>query len=183
MKINWFCPLPPARTSIADDYLVGILPSLSKQCELTLWTDQGNWDRNLESSQQFGATIRSELVGPTCISADVTFYNIGNNHLFHASIWQVSRRHPGIVVLHDLRVHNFFDSLYRGQWRDVAGYLAQMKRYYGEQGLRDGEQNSSTPVGEHRLHDRALPAHGPRSRKLSGRAWSTRRKRSSKSKR
>ena len=24
MKINWFCPLPPARTSIADDYLAGM---------------------------------------------------------------------------------------------------------------------------------------------------------------
>src|SRR4029079_9620213 len=58
------------------------------------------------------------------------------NHLFHASIWQVSRRHPGIVILHDLRVHNFFDSLYRAQWRDTAGYFAQMKRCYGDEGLR-----------------------------------------------
>lgn len=140
MKINWFCPLPPARTSIADDYLVGILPLLSKQCEVTLWTDQDNWDRNLERL----ATVRH--FDPNRISwvdlhrADVTFYNIGNNHLFHAAIWQVSRRHPGIVVLHDLCVHNFFDSLYRGQWRDVAGYLAHMKQYYGDQGLRDAKE-------------------------------------------
>src|SRR5678816_1438011 len=73
---------------------------------------------------------------PELHRADITFYNIGNNHRFHASIWQVSRQHPGIVILHDLRVHNFFDSLYRAQWRDVAGYLAQMKHYYGDEGLR-----------------------------------------------
>jgi hypothetical protein len=48
MKINWFCPLPPAKTSIADDYLAGILPSLNRHCELTLWTDQSSWDRELE---------------------------------------------------------------------------------------------------------------------------------------
>ena len=87
MKINWFCPLPPAKTSIADDYLIGILPSLSKRTELILWTDQSSWDPKLEKV----ATVRR--YDPQRLSwldlnyADVTFYNIGNNHLFHASIW------------------------------------------------------------------------------------------------
>ena len=136
MKINWFCPLPPAKTSIADDYLVGILPSLTKHAEVKLWTDQSNWDRSLENF----ATVRSydprRINWPDLHHADVTFYNIGNNHLFHAAIWQVSRQHPGIVILHDLRVQNFFESLYRGHWRDQAGYLAHMQRYYGNDGLR-----------------------------------------------
>ena len=139
MKINWFCPLPPAKTSIADDYLAGILPSLSTNSELTLWTDQSSWalnDRRLENY----ATVRTydprRISWPELHRADATFYNIGNNHLYHASIWEVSRRHPGIVVLHDLRVHNFFDSLYRGRWRDPAGYFREMHRYYGDEGLR-----------------------------------------------
>jgi glycosyltransferase involved in cell wall biosynthesis len=136
MKINWFCPLPPAKTSIADDYLAGILPSLSRQCELILWTDQNNWSRKLEDFASVRHYDPYAIHWPDLHRADVTFYNIGNNHLFHAAIWQVSRRHPGIVILHDLRVHNFFDSLYRGQWRDVPGYLAQMRRYYGDEGLR-----------------------------------------------
>ena len=136
MKINWFCPLPPAKTSIADDYLVGILPSLSKQCELTLWTDQSSWDSGLEKVAKVRRYDPHRLSWLDLNYAGATFYNIGNNHLFHASIWQVSRQHPGIVVLHDLRVHNFFESLYRGQWRDLAGYLAEIKRYYGDDGLR-----------------------------------------------
>ena len=140
MKINWFCPLPPAKTSIADDYLVGILPSLSRHSELTLWTEQNSWDRNLEKFAAVRSYDPRRMSWPELNQADVTFYNIGNNHLFHSSIWQVSRQHPGIVILHDLRVHNFFDSLYRGQWRDLAGYLAQMKRYYGDEGLRDAKE-------------------------------------------
>lgn len=136
MKINWFCPLPPAKTSIADDYLVGILPALSKHAELTLWTDQSNWDRDLENLARVRSYDPRRMNWPELHHADATFYNIGNNHLFHTSIWQVSRQHPGIVILHDLRVHNFFESLYRGQWRDTAGYLAQMKRCYGSAGLR-----------------------------------------------
>src|SRR5687768_5949320 len=136
MNINWFCPLPPARTSIADDYLVGILASLSKQAELTLWTDQSNWDKNLQTVAEVRRYDPRRIPWPELHRAEATFYNIGNNHLFHASIWQVSRQHPGIVILHDLRVQNFFESLYRGQWRDPAGYLAHMKRYYGDEGLR-----------------------------------------------
>ena len=121
MKINWFCPLPPAKTSIADDYLAGILPSLSNHCDLTLWTDQGNWDRQIERYAPVRTYNPRRIDSPELHRADVSFYNIGNNHLFHAAIWQVSRVHPGIVVLHDLRVQNFFDSLYRGQWRDTEG--------------------------------------------------------------
>lgn len=136
MKINWFCPLPPAKTSIADDYLVGILPALSKNSELTLWTDQNNWDRGLESVARVRSYDPRRMNWPELHHADVTFYNIGNNYLFHTSIWQVSQQHPGIVILHDLRVQNFFESLYRGQWRDTAGYLVQMKRCYGDAGLR-----------------------------------------------
>jgi glycosyltransferase involved in cell wall biosynthesis len=140
MKINWFCPLPPAKTSIADDYLVGILPSLAKHAEVTLWTDQDDWHRKLEQFARVRSYDPRRMSWPELHHADVTFYNIGNNHLFHASIWQVSRQHPGIVILHDLRVHNFFESLYRGQWRDTAGYLAQMKRYYGDEGLRAADR-------------------------------------------
>jgi len=146
MKINWFCPLPPARTSVADDYLVGILPSLSKHAELTLWTDQDNWDRSLEKLAAIRHFDPNRISWVDLQQADVIFYNIGNNYVFHASIWQVSRRHPGIVVLHDLCLHNFFDSLYRGQWRDVSGYLAHMKQYYGEQGLRDAKEFVSSSV-------------------------------------
>ena len=140
MKINWFCPLPPAKTSIADDYLVGIVPSLSKHAEVTLWTDQDNWHRKLEQFARVRSYDPRRMSWPELHHADVTFYNIGNNHLFHASIWQVSRQHPGTVILHDLRVHNFFESLYRGQWRDTAGYLAQVKRYYGDEGFRAADQ-------------------------------------------
>jgi glycosyltransferase involved in cell wall biosynthesis len=135
MKINWFSPLPPAKSSVAGDYLVGILPALSRDAEVILWTDQNTWDSSLEKL----ATVRrfrpERMSWPDLNYADVSFYNIGNNYLFHTSIWQVSRQHPGIVILHDLRVHNFFESLYRGQWRDVDGYLSQIKRYYGNEGL------------------------------------------------
>src|SRR5205085_8262168 len=60
--------------------------------------------------------------------------------LFHGAIWQVSRRHSGIVVLHDIRLHHFFDGLYRVAWRDLPAYLNAMQFYYGEEGARDAAE-------------------------------------------
>jgi glycosyltransferase involved in cell wall biosynthesis len=133
-KMNWFSPLPPARTGIAD-YTFGILAELSHRAEVTLWTDRAGWDPALEQY----ATVRhyqpDRVDWVEVNRAGLSFYNIGNNHLHHASIWQVSRQSPGVVILHDARLHDFFESLYRGHWRDEAGYLAQIEKHYGEEGL------------------------------------------------
>src|SRR5262245_26617916 len=134
MRVNWFSPLPPAKTGIAD-YTLGILPTLSKHVEVTLWTDQTSWDPVLEKYARIKPYKPERMPWPEFNQAELSFYNLGNNHLFHASIWQVSQRAPGIIVLHDFRLHDFFDSLYRRQWRDQRGYLRQMETYYGETGL------------------------------------------------
>ena len=134
MRINWFSPLPPARTGIAD-YTFGILPELSRRTEVTLWTDRNGWDPALEQYAAVRHYQPDRVDWVELNRAELSFYNIGNNHLHHASIWQVSRQSPGVVVLHDGRLHDFFESLYRGQWRDEAGYLAQIEKHYGAEGL------------------------------------------------
>lgn len=156
MKINWFSPLPPARTGIAD-YTFGILPELARRAEVTLWTDRTLWDPELEKY----ATVR--LYRPHAIDwvevnrADLGFYNVGNNHLHHASIWRVSRQSPGIVILHDTRLHDFFESLYRGQWRDEAGYLALIEKHYGKEGLRASTEFVSVRHGDFDLMAQRFP--------------------------
>ncbi|HVQ36947.1 MAG TPA: glycosyltransferase [Pyrinomonadaceae bacterium] len=133
MKLNWFSPLAPAKTGIAD-FLSGILPELSKRARLTLWTDQTVWDRSIENFAPVRTYQLDHMPWVELNGADLNIYNLGNNHLFHGSIWQVARRQPGAVILHDLRLHEFFDSLYRHQWQDTDGYLAQMETHYGEEG-------------------------------------------------
>lgn len=135
MKLNWFSPLPPARTGIGD-YTFGILPELSSRAEVTLWTDRAGWDPELENYAQVRHYQPNRVDWIEVNRAELSFYNIGNNHLHHASIWQVSRQSPGIVILHDVRLHDFFESLYRGQWRDQDGYLALIEKHYGEEGLQ-----------------------------------------------
>jgi len=170
MKLNWFSPLPPAATDIAH-FTMRVLPALSQRADVTLWTV-------LQAGASGGASVEAlskladiRTFDPNRVPwedlnrADACIYNIGNNPVFHGAIWQVARRHAGIVILHDTRLHNFFDGLYRVQWRDLAGYLEVMNFYYGEEGLRDGadcyrnearnikEMSERYPLTEHALEN------------------------------
>lgn len=138
MRLHWFSPLPPAKTGIAA-YTARLLPALCQQGEITLWTDQETWDRHLEDYAEVRPYQLARMPWVELNRGHVSIYHVGNNPLFHGAIWQVSRRHPGIVVLHDLRLQDFFAGLYREHWHDREGYVRAMTRYYGERGGRDAE--------------------------------------------
>ena len=140
MKINWFSPLPPARTDIAH-YTARILPALAREAEVTLWTHQGDWDGALETDARVRRIDLRRPPWPELNGAEVNFYNIGNNPLYHGAIWQTSLLQPGIVVLHDFRLHHFFDGIYRAQRRDLKGYMTVMGFYYGEEGRRAARES------------------------------------------
>jgi glycosyltransferase involved in cell wall biosynthesis len=139
MKLNWFSPLPPASTDIAH-YTTRVLAALSERARVCLWTDARRWDESLERHAEVRFFQPDSIRWEEVNQAAMSIYHIGNNPLFHGAIWQVSRRHPGIVVLHDERLHHFFDGLYRVEWRDLRAYLAVMERYYGAEGRRAGEE-------------------------------------------
>lgn len=131
MKVNLFSPLPPARSGIAD-YLWSILPHLRELADVTLWTIQNDWEARLEKYcrvKKVGDRIWEELH-----QADMTIYNIGNSAEFHGEIWDISRRHPGVVVLHDLSLQHLFAGTLLHYQNNVDAYLQVMGRYYGEDG-------------------------------------------------
>jgi len=114
-----------------------VLPELAKQAEVTLWTDQREWEPVPEELAEVRPYRIEKVPWVELNRADVNIYQIGNNPLFHGAIWRVSQMHAGVVVLHDFRLHHFFDGLYRVAWRDLNSYLAVMEAYYGEEGRRD----------------------------------------------
>lgn len=106
-----------------------------------MWTDQRDWDATLEEQVEVRAFRLERMPWAELNRADACIYQIGNNPLFHGSIWQISRLHAGVVVLHDLHLHHFFDGLYRVKWRDLDSYLAVMEAYYGGEGRRDAAES------------------------------------------
>ena len=135
MKLNWFSPLLPASTDIAH-YTRRVLPALAARAEVVLWTDSEDWDNSIEEFARVRRYKPERVEWAELNRADMNIYQIGNNPLFHGSIWQVAQKSPGIIVLHDFRLHHFFDGLYRVQWRDLHAYLREMDFYYGEEGRR-----------------------------------------------
>ena len=61
-------------------------------------------------------------------------YNLGNNPVFFAQTWFLNQFKPGIVILHDTKLHHFFEGVYREQLRDEKRYLDLMQEYYGALG-------------------------------------------------
>ena len=104
LKINWFSPIPNASTEIAQ-YTARLLPFLSRCADLAIYTAQSQW--NVQNNPVISYTPQScpwrDLNG-----ADANVFHIGNNSRFYSEIWEVTRRHAGIVVLHDYVVQHLF---------------------------------------------------------------------------
>ncbi|HEY1859534.1 MAG TPA: glycosyltransferase [Gemmataceae bacterium] len=138
MKLNWFSALPPARTDIAH-YTARVLPALTARADVTLWTDQSNWDRSLERYAAVRSFQHATISWPQVHRGGLCVYNIGNSAEFHGATWEIGRQNPGVVILHDLCLQHLFASVYLEQRRDRGGYLAAMQRYYGLQGAKDAD--------------------------------------------
>ena len=139
MKINWFSPLPAARTGIAL-YTELLIPVLQKRADLTLWTEQGEWDGRLQMEARVRQFDPQRPPWSELNQADLTFYNMGNNCQYHKGIWEVSRRHAGIVILHDVCLHHFFAGLYVNERKDHEEYRRIMAHYYGDAGRHAASQ-------------------------------------------
>jgi len=138
MRLNWFSPLPPAKTEIGH-FTARILPALTKQARVTIWTNQSRWDPRLNNYAAVHRYRAGSVPWPEINRADLSIYNLGNNPLFHGAIWEISQRHPGVVVLHDYNLQEFFYSLYLDPANDLNAYLVQMEYSYGTQGRVDAE--------------------------------------------
>ena len=107
MKINWFSPLPPAKTEIAN-YTLRILPYLHEKSDVTLWTNQEEWNQELEKYAPVKQYQLDKMPWFELNQGDINIYHIGNNATFHGDIWGISRQSPGLVILHDYKLQDFF---------------------------------------------------------------------------
>ncbi|HEV3474609.1 MAG TPA: glycosyltransferase [Actinomycetota bacterium] len=87
-SIVWLSPTPPARTGVAT-YSSAVLSGLRATRALA--------GHRLASPWPLPGTV-FDLVG----AANLPVYHVGNNAEFHADIYRLALRYPGLVVLHDL---------------------------------------------------------------------------------
>ncbi len=121
LRVNWFSPLPPTKSGIASDFTAPLVKELASLSDLTLWTSQAGWDQGLECHTPVRYFSSKDYAFAEFEAPAVNIYHLGNNP-FHAEIYKLSRRIPGVVVLHETNLLMFFSGLFR----DVHGGVAEM---------------------------------------------------------
>ena len=134
MKLNLFSPLPPTRSEIARQ-ATNLLPLLAQKAEVVVWSSERHWHPEAEAH----ATVRFYDAGHPpwreINEADATFYQIGNDPRYHHAIWRISQQHPGIVILHDLKLQHFFSGLvFHELGLNRRQYLELVERHHGARG-------------------------------------------------
>lgn len=153
LKINWFSPLLPAHSGIAY-YAAQILPILASRHEVIAWTDQEQVAPDLSGIVQVASYHRDNPPWRALNDADVSIYHLGNQGAIHGGIWQVSRQHAGIVVLHDLCLHDFFAMVFLRLQENPEAYLGALERWYGPQGRHAGEAFRTGGIGAEAMAQR-----------------------------
>lgn len=148
LKVNWFSPLPPARTGISSHYTAPLLPFLARECRLTLWSDQASVAAEIGEI----APIRRYSAGalsPSDFEPDaINVYQIGNNDM-HANIYAVASRFPGIAVVHDPNLFDLFRYLRDRKSITPTEFSGALQVAHGIAGRRAGEMFfESTPPAE-----------------------------------
>jgi len=89
MRVAWFSPLPPVRSGIAA-YSAEVLPRLTAHFDIECFTET--------SAHDFVWSARRRAY-------DLVVYQLGNAP-FHDYMWAYLVAYPGLVVLHDARLHH-----------------------------------------------------------------------------
>ncbi len=130
LTLNVFSPLPPAPTEIANNTAATLGP-LGARAEVRLWTAAADWRlppiRGV-SVHRYGPGLPP---GRALNAADANIYHLGNNAQFHQPIHRVARAAPGVVVLHDVKLQQFFAAYGAHPGTDRDWYVDAMARAHG----------------------------------------------------
>jgi 2-polyprenyl-3-methyl-5-hydroxy-6-metoxy-1,4-benzoquinol methylase/glycosyltransferase involved in cell wall biosynthesis len=140
MHLAYFSPLGPQPSGIAD-YSEELVPYLSAAgARVTLFVDGF---RPSNDSLAASLPVRDYRRDPSALeslgSFDAALYHVGNDHRYHAGIYDVMRARPGVAVFHDYALQDFFLGLARER-RDLRIYLDELEACHGARAAREAEE-------------------------------------------
>jgi 2-polyprenyl-3-methyl-5-hydroxy-6-metoxy-1,4-benzoquinol methylase/glycosyltransferase involved in cell wall biosynthesis len=139
-KLAYFSPLRPQASGISD-YSEELLPHLAGAADITLFVD-GFHPVNSELTSRFEVCDyrrqRSSL--RRLEEFDAVVYHMGNDHRYHAGILDAMQTRPGVVVLHDFALQDFFLGLARDRNQPEI-YLREVEFCYGKKARAVAEES------------------------------------------
>ncbi|HJT65085.1 MAG TPA: methyltransferase domain-containing protein [Pyrinomonadaceae bacterium] len=139
-KLAYFSPLRPQASGISD-YSEELLPHLANAADITLFVD-GFHPVNTDLTSRFEVCDyrRKRSLRRRLEEFDAVVYHMGNDHRYHAGILEAMRKRPGIVVLHDFALQDFFLGLARDLNRPEL-YLREIDFCYGKEARAVAEES------------------------------------------
>jgi glycosyltransferase involved in cell wall biosynthesis len=138
-RIAYASPLNPAASGISD-YSEELLPYLARYAEVTPYAADGLRPSNANLLRHMDVRPLSRLDRDQRRKPyDAIIYHMGNSIENHSAIWDMLRRVPGVVVLHEFVMHHFMLGYAAVTRRDVELYRAEAVQRYGPEGARVAE--------------------------------------------
>lgn len=147
--VDFVSPLPPVRSGIAD-YSVDLLDELAPLCDLRLVHLPGQEVAPDVLSRY--RVIDAEALDP---AGRLPFYQMGNN-VYHEGVRRLALEFPGVVTVHDLRLHHLLveSTLASG---DLDAYVGALGAEHGWEGAAAAVSIRWGGHGRSRLFE--MPAH------------------------
>ena len=127
MKIAWFTPF--RKVSAIGRFSRLVTDQLAQNAQVDLWLAEAENEELHQTSLRMVRYFELSCPEKFLPEYDVIVYNLGDHMPNHATIFDMSRRVPGIVILHDYVMHHFFAEYYskREEWDT---YVEVMRRWY-----------------------------------------------------
>ena len=137
MKIAWFTPF--TRKSAIGKISALICEELAKNHEVEVWTQHRE---ELIATTVPVVSFAQDGLEERLRDYDVVFYNFGNFAGYHREIMDAAQKVPGIIILHDQTMADFWGQYYcirefggDGE-HGIEPYREMVERYYGPQAVR-----------------------------------------------
>jgi glycosyltransferase involved in cell wall biosynthesis len=128
MKIAWFTPF--CRTSSIGRRSAEIVSELLADAEVDVWCPHASDLWETEAPVIPFRDLDSNVVH-RLKTYDLAVYNLGNYAPFHTQIFRVSEAHPGVVILHDYVMLNFFYEYVHTAGHRTPAIRLLLEKHYG----------------------------------------------------
>lgn len=128
MRIAWFTPF--YYKSAIGRYSKYAAEELSKYAEIEIFTP--HYEEFHSTFIKINSFNSTEVIDQLD-NYDICIYNMGDYEKYHAMIYEVLKKKSGIVICHDVCMHNFMRGYYLNLKQMPEQYISLLKEEYGEE--------------------------------------------------
>ncbi|WP_124065172.1 glycosyltransferase [Clostridium sp. E02] len=132
MRVAWFTPFNIE--SAIGRYSKFATAVLKRYADVDIFVCQNG---NLHDTDCNIVNYTVENAGESLKKYDIAVYNIGDNAIYHSEIYFVLKKYPGIIINHDVCLHNLLRGYYLEYKKDINGFKALLKSTYGETEVKE----------------------------------------------